>query len=662
MIDEIGHFALVLALCIAAVQIVVPLYGASRHDDALIALARPAALAQFVFIMVAFLALMHAYAVSDFSLVNVAANSSVAKPMLYKITGVWSNHEGSMLLWVFMLALFGAAVAVFGGNLPPELRARVLAVQGMIGVGFLVYILFASNPFLRLDPAPLDGNGLNPILEDRGLAFHPPCLYAGYVGFSISFCFAIAALIEGRVDPAWARWVRPWTLAAWCALTTGIAMGSWWSYYTLGWGGWWYWDPVENASFMPWIIGTALLHSAIVVEKRDTLKAWTILLAILTFSLSLIGTFLVRSGVLTSVHAFASDPLRGVFILALLGIATGGALLLFAIRAPSLQGGGLFAPISREGGLLLNNLLLTTAAATVLIGTLYPLFLDVVAHQKVSVGPPFFNMTFIPIMIPLLVAMAVGPLLSWKRGDLFAAFQRLKLAFAIAAGAAVVVLAIMGASSLGAACGLALAAWILAAVIVEWAERVHLFTEPLGQSFRRALRLPRAAWGMTLAHAGMAVVVAGITGSSAWSVEKIETVRPGQSVELAGYRVALDAVGEVQGPDYIATRADLRLLKGDRLIAAMHPEKRMFPREQGSQTDVAIRTNLLADVYAVIGDPDGKGGYTLRLYYNPLVPWIWLGAAVMAFGGLVSLSDRRHRVGAPSRRARREAAAAQPAE
>ena len=441
--------------------------------------------------------------------------------------------------------------------------------------------------------------------------------------------------------------MRPWTLAAWCALTIGIAMGSWWSYYTLGWGGWWFWDPVENASFMAWIIGTALLHSAIVVEKRDTLKTWTILLAILTFSLSLIGTFLVRSGVLTSVHAFASDPLRGVFILALLGIATGGALLLFAIRAPTLQGGGLFAPISREGGLLLNNLLLTTAAATVLIGTLYPLFLDVLAHQKVSVGPPFFDMTFIPIMVPLLVAMAVGPLLSWKRGDLFAALQRLKLAFAIAAFAAVAVLMLMGATSLGAACGLALAAWILVAVIVEWAERIHLFSEPLGQSFRRALRLPRAAWGMTLAHAGMAVVVAGITGSSAWSVEKIETVRPGQAVELAGYRIALDGISQVRGVDYVATRADLRLLKGDAVIAEMHPEKRFFPLEKGTQTDVAIRTNLLADVYAVIGDPDGKGGYTLRLYYNPLVPWIWLGAAVMAFGGLVSLSDRRHRVGAP---------------
>jgi cytochrome c-type biogenesis protein CcmF len=662
MIDEIGHFALVLALCVAVVQAVVPLYGAARGDSALIALARPAALAQFVFIALAFLALMHAYATSDFSVLNVATNSSSEKPLLYKITGVWSNHEGSMVLWVFMLALFGAAVAVFSRNLPPALRARVLSVQAMIGVGFLLFILFTSNPFVRLFPVPADGNGLNPILEDRGLAFHPPWLYAGYVGFSISFCFAIAALIEGRVDPAWARWVRPWTLAAWCALTIGIAMGSWWSYYTLGWGGWWYWDPVENASFMPWIIGTALLHSAIVVEKRDTLKAWTILLAILTFSLSLIGTFLVRSGVLTSVHAFASDPLRGVFILLLLGVATGGALLLFAIRAPSLQGGGLFAPISREGGLLLNNLLLTTAAATVLIGTLYPLFLDVVAKQKVSVGPPFFNMTFVPIMIPLLVAMAVGPLLSWKRGDLWAALQRLKIGFAIAAGAAIVTMAVMGYKSVGAACGLALAAWLLAAVIIEWAERIHLFSEPLGGSFRRALRLPRATWGMSFAHAGMAIVVAGITGSSAWTVEKIENVKPGGSVDLAGYTVALDAVKDARGPDYLATRADIRLMKGDKLIAAMHPEKRFFPLENGNQTDVAIRTNLLADVYAVIGDADGKGSYTLRLYYNPLVPWIWLGAMLMAFGGLVSLSDRRHRVGAPSRRARRLAAAAQPAE
>ncbi|MGH7093246.1 MAG: heme lyase CcmF/NrfE family subunit, partial [Stellaceae bacterium] len=385
MIDEIGHFALVLALCVSALQATLPLIGAARNDGALIAMARPAALAQFLFVAIAFFALMHAYAVSDFSLLNVATNSSINKPMLFKLAGVWSNHEGSMLLWVFMLGLFGAAVAAFCRNLPPALRARVLAVQAMIGFGFLLFILLTSNPFLRLLPAPIDGNGLNPILQDRGLAFHPPMLYTGYVGFSISFCFAIAALLEGRVDPAWARWVRPWTLAAWCALTAGLAMGSWWAYYTLGWGGWWYWDPVENASFMPWLAGTALLHSAIVVEKRETLKSWTVLLAIVTFSLSLVGTFLVRSGVLTSVHAFASDPRRGAFILLLLGVYTGGALLLYAIRAPKLVSGGMFSPISREGALLLNNLLLASAAATVFLGTLYPLFLDVVAHQKVSV-------------------------------------------------------------------------------------------------------------------------------------------------------------------------------------------------------------------------------------------------------------------------------------
>jgi cytochrome c-type biogenesis protein CcmF len=656
MITEIGHFALVLALCIALLQASLPLYGAARADGLLIAWARPAAIAQFLFIAIAFVALMHAYAVSDFSLANVAANSNSTKPLLYKLTAVWSNHEGSMLLWVFILTLFGAAVALFGRNLPPTLRARVLAVQAMIAVGFLVFILFTSNPFLRLWPAPADGMGLNPILRDPGLAFHPPCLYLGYVGFSITFCFAVAALIEGRVDPAWARWVRPWTLAAWCALTTGIAMGSWWAYYTLGWGGWWFWDPVENASFMPWLVGTALLHSAIVVEKREALKTWTILLAIIAFSLSLIGTFLVRSGVLTSVHAFANDPMRGVFILLLICLYTGGALLLFAWRAPQLAGGGLFAPISREGGLLLNNLLLTTAAATVLIGTLYPLFLDLVAHQKVSVGPPFYDMTFVPIMVPLLIAMAVGPMLPWKRGDLYAALSRLKVAFVVTAAAALVTLAATGAHSIGAACGLALAAWLFAATLTELAERVRLAADPRG-ALRRALHLPRATWGMILAHGGMAVVIAGITGSNAWTAERIVDARPGDRIELAGYTIALDAVNQVSGPDYTATRADMRLMRGGREIAQLHPEKRFFPVENGNATGVAIRTNLLSDVYAVIGDPDGKGGYTLRLYWNPLVPWIWLGAAAMALGGLVSLTDRRHRVGAPARR-RREIAAA----
>src|SRR4051794_19402803 len=656
MIAEIGHFGLVLALCVAVLQATLPLAGAARGDAALVALARPAAVAQFLFIATAFSALMYAYAISDFSLANVAANSNSAKPLIYKLSGVWSIHEGSMVLWVFMLGRFGAAVAAFGRNLPPGLRARVLAVQAMIGVGFLLFILLTSNPFLRLFPVPPDGNGLNPILQDRGLAFHPPCLYLGYVGFSIAFCFAIAALIEGRVDPAWARWVRPWTLAAWCALTIGIAMGSWWSYYTLGWGGGGFWDPVENASFMPWLVGTALLHSAVVVEKRDALKTWTVLLAILAFSLSLLGTFLVRSGVLTSVHAFASDPRRGVFILLLLSFYTGGALLLFAWRAPQLQGGGLFAPISREGGLLLNNLLLSTAAATVLLGTLYPLFLDLVAGQKVSVGPPFYNMTFVPIMVPLLVAMAIGPILPWKRGDLWAALSRLKLAFAVTAAIVLLVLIASGAGSVGAASGLGLAAWLFAATLAELADRIGLLDGPVGSVWRRTQRLPRAAWGMTLAHAGMAVVIAGIAGSSSWTEEKIVSARPGQTFDLAGYQIALDAVSPVSGPDHAAIRADMRLLRNGREIASLHPERRTFPN--GTATHVAIRTNMLSDVYAVIGEAEGDGAYVLRLYYNPLVPWIWLGAVVMTFGGLISLSDRRHRIGAPARRMRPVAAAA----
>src|SRR3954453_4785641 len=652
MIAEFGHYALVLALALALVQASVPIVGARKNDPVLMAVAGPTAVAQLLFVAMAFGALTICYVRSDFSVVNVFENSHTAKPLIYKISGVWGNHEGSMLLWVLILSLFGALVALFGGNLPARLKANVLAVQSWIAVAFLLFILVTSNPFLRILQPPFEGRDLNPILQDPGLAIHPPLLYLGYVGLSISFSFAIAALIDGRIDAAWARWVRPWTLLAWMFLTLGIAMGSYWAYYTLGWGGWWFWDPVENASFMPWLAATALLPSALVMEKRNALKVWTILLAILAFSLSLIGTFLVRSGVLTSVHAFATDPLRGVFILLLLGVYTGGALLLYAWRAPQLQGGGLFAPISREGGLLLNNLLLATAAATVLLGTLYPLFLDVVAHQKVSVGPPYFNMTFIPIMVPLIAAMAVGPMLPWKRGDLWAALSRLKLAFAAIAGAMVVTLAAAGVRSIGAACALGLAAWLFTATLVEWAERVRLFVDPLPSVLRRAWRLPRASWGMTSAHAGMAIVIAGIAGSTAWTEEKIVDARPGQSFEIAGYTIALDAVNEVTEADHTATRADMRLLKGDRLLMEMHPEKRFFPVENGNQTNVAIRTNLLSDVYAVIGDADGKGGYTLRLYWNPLVPWIWLGAALMAFGGMVSLTDRRPRVGAPARRSR----------
>ncbi|MGH7126888.1 MAG: heme lyase CcmF/NrfE family subunit, partial [Stellaceae bacterium] len=497
MIAELGHFALALALVLAIVQSTVPLYGAQRRDPALMALGGGTAIGQFALTALAFAVLAHAYVTSDFSLAIVVENSQSTKPLLYKITGVWSNHEGSMVLWVLILTLFGAAVAWFGTGLPPDLRARVLAVQGMIGAGFFAFILFTSNPFLRLSPAPPDGNGMNPILQDLGLAIHPPFLYLGYVGFSVSFSFAVAALIEGRVDAAWARWVRPWTLAAWCALTIGIALGSWWAYYTLGWGGWWYWDPVENASFMPWLVGTALLHSAIVVEKRDALKTWTILLAIVTFALSLIGTFLVRSGVLTSVHAFAQDPARGAFILLLLVIAIGGPLILYAVRAPSLRGGGLFAPISREGALVLNNLLLTVSLAAVFLGTLYPLFLDAIGGDKLSVGPPYFNLVFGVLMTPLLIAIPFGPLLGWKRGDLLAAAQRLMVAAGAGIAVVLAVFLLVNPAEVLATLGLGLAAWIGIGTLVEWSERVQLFRTPHKDTLARARRLPRAAYGMT---------------------------------------------------------------------------------------------------------------------------------------------------------------------
>jgi cytochrome c-type biogenesis protein CcmF len=657
MIAELGHFALALALVLAIVQSIVPLYGASRGDPGLMALGGSTAIGQFALVALAFAALAHGYITSDFSLATVVENSQSTKPLLYKITGVWSNHEGSMVLWVLILTLFGAAVAWFGTNLPPDLRARVLAVQGMIGAGFFAFILFTSNPFLRLSPAPPDGNGMNPILQDLGLAIHPPFLYLGYVGFSVSFSFAVAALIEGRVDAAWARWVRPWTLAAWCALTVGIALGSWWAYYTLGWGGWWYWDPVENASFMPWLVGTALLHSAIVVEKRDALKTWTILLAIVTFALSLIGTFLVRSGVLTSVHAFAVDPARGLFILLLLLVAIGGPLILYAVRAPTLEGGGIFAPISREGALVLNNLLLATGAATVFIGTLYPLFLDAMGGDKVSVGFPFFNRTFIPLMVPLLVAIPFGPLLGWKRGDLMAASQRLLFAAGAAIAVVLAILLFVSPTAVLATLGLGAAAWIGIGSLVEWSERVQLFRVPLKDTLGRARHLPRSAYGMTLAHLGVAVTVAGIA-ASAWESERIELVHPGDGLSIAGYEVRLDKVESVEGPNYTADRATVTVTKGGSPVTVMHPEKRFFPLQQMPTTVTAIRTDLVSDLYVTLADGDGKGAWTLRVYQKPLVPWIWLGCGVMALGGLVSLSDRRWRVGAAVRRTRAAVGAA----
>ena len=647
MITELGHMALILALCVALVQSTVPMLGAARGRPGWMAVGRNTALVQFSLVALAMAALMHAYITSDFSVINVVQNSHTDKPLLYKVTGVWGNHEGSMLLWIFMLSLCGAALALFSGNLPPDLRARVLSVQGMIAVGFLIFILFTSNPFLRMWPPAPNGHGLNPVLQDPGLAFHPPFLYLGYVGFSVAFSFAVAALIEGRVDAAWARWVRPWSLASWCFLTVGIAMGSWWSYYTLGWGGWWFWDPVENASFMPWLVGTALIHSAIVVERRDTLKSWTILLAIITFSLSLVGTFLVRSGVLSSVHAFAVDPLRGSFILILLVVAIGGSLTLYALRAPALKGGGLFAPVSREGALLLNNLLLATCAATVFLGTLYPLFLDAVGGAKVSVGPPFFDRTFGPIMVPVLIAMAIGPMLSWKRGDLLGALQRLWVAFAVACLFTLGTLYATYGGPVLAVFGLGLAVWTGMGVATEFAERVRLFRIPIGESVRRAINLPRSAIGMSLAHLGMAISVVGIS-ASAFEKEHLAIVPIGGDFNLAGYDFHFDKVENLQGPNFVANDATIEVRRGGELIAVMHPERRYFALQDQTTAVTAIRTNPIADLYVALGDPSDNG-WTIRAYWKPLISWIWGGALVMAFGGMVSLSDRRWRVGAATR-------------
>ncbi|MDX2204591.1 MAG: heme lyase CcmF/NrfE family subunit [Hyphomicrobiaceae bacterium] len=649
MITEIGHFALVLALVVALVQTLLPALGAQRGDVRLMAVAEPAAVAQLVLIGLSFFALMHAYVVSDFSVETVWANSHSLKPMLYKVSGVWGNHEGSMLLWVLILASFGAAVALFGDNLPRTLRANVLAVQALIAVAFLLFIVVASNPFIRI-PVQSEGRGLNPILQDPALAFHPPFLYAGYVGLSIAFSFAVAALIEGRTDAAWARWVRPWTLAAWVCLTLGIAMGSWWAYYELGWGGWWFWDPVENASFMPWLAATALLHSALVMEKREALKVWTILLAILAFSLSLMGTFLVRSGVLTSVHAFAVDPRRGVFILSIMMALIGGALALFAWRAPSLKQGGLFAPISREGSLVLNNVLLTVACGTVLVGTLYPLALDALTGAKISVGPPYFNATFGPLMVPLLLAVPVGPMLAWKRGDLAAALERLMLTGLAAALALAVSFAFMHRGPWLAPFGLALGVWVAVGAVAEWAQRIKAFAAPWDEVWRRARGLPRAAYGSGLAHFGLGMALVGIVATSAWQSEAVVALKPGERAEIAGYSLEFKGVVPRQGPNYNEQLGVFVVTRNGRPVAELTPSKRLYDMPPQPTTEAGIHVSLLGDLYVVLGDEikDG-GGSIVRLYFNPLVRCIWLGALVMALGGVLSLSDRRLRIGAPRR-------------
>jgi len=647
MIVETGHYALVLALALSIVQAVVPLWGALARDRALMAVAAPAAHAQFLFTALSFAALTYAYVVSDFSLINVIENSHSQKPLIYKISGVWGNHEGSMLLWVLTLTLFGSLVALRARRMPQDLAASVLAVQAWVSAAFFLFILFTSNPFARAPLAPMEGRDLNPILQDPGLAIHPPLLYLGYVGFSITFSFAAAALINGRIDAQWARWVRPWTLLAWMFLTLGIAMGSYWAYYTLGWGGFWFWDPVENASLMPWLAGTALLHSALVMEKRDALKVWTVFLAILAFSLSLLGTFLVRSGVLTSVHSFASDPERGVFILAILVFFIGGSLALFALRAQSLRQGGVFAPISREGALVLNNLLLTTSCATVFVGTLYPLALEALTGEKITVGPPFFNLTVGLIFLPIFLVMPLGQMLAWKRGDLLGAAQRLVFALGVGLVAGALFAAIHGEPVWSYACA-GLALFAIVGAFVDVYARVTGGGFAPGLMWRRAMGLPLSAWGTALAHAGMGVSLLGIAATG-WGVERIVSMRPGDTADLGRFMVRMDSLKERQQNNYVETEAVMTIRSGGALVGVMTPARKFYGARRMTTTEAGLMTVALGQIHIVLPEQNPNGSIDVRMYWKPYVALIWLGAVLMFIGGGASLADRRLRIGVARR-------------
>jgi cytochrome c-type biogenesis protein CcmF len=664
VIVETGHYALALALAVALLQSVLPIWGTHRGDPRLASVAVPAAITQFLLLAFAFAALTYAHVVSDFSLVTVVENSLTTKPLVYKFAGVWGNHEGSMLLWVLILATFGAAVATLGRGMAEELRANTLAVQGWISLAFLSFILFTSDPFARRFPAPLEGQDLNPLLQDPGLAIHPPLLYLGYVGSSIVFSFAVAALISGRLDAAWARYVRPWMLIAWIFLTLGIAIGSYWAYYTLGWGGFWFWDPVENASLMPWLAGTALLHSAAVMEKREALKVWTLFLAILTFSLSLLGTFLVRSGVLTSVHSFASDPARGVFILIILTLFIGGSFGLYAWRSPSLGRGGLFAPVSREGALAVNNLLLTTCCATVLTGTLYPLALEALTGDKISVGAPFFNLALGPLVVPMLLLMPVGQSLAWKRGKLLGAAQRVTFAAMGGLMVAIVLVAVNRGGPVLAAVGLGLAAYLIIGSFGDVVSRVWTRGQPAGVMLARAVGLPRSAWGAAIAHAGLGVTLMGLAATG-WGTERIEAVKLGQGVDLGPYQVTIVSLRSQEGPNYSEVLADTIIRRNAATVASVEPAKRSFPVRQTTVTEAGIVTLGLGQIYISLGEQHPDGSIDARMFWKPLVTAIWIGAVIMAFGGIVSLSDRRLRIGFARRAARvlgANPAAPQPAE
>ena len=651
MTTELGHFALILAFMVSIFQMIVPLVGAHRGNSAWMAVADPAAATQFFLTAFSFAVLTWAFVTSDFSLNLVTANSHTDKPMLYKITGVWGNHEGSLLLWVLILTLFGACASWFGGNLPPTLKARVLAVQSSVAAAFFAFILFTSNPFTRLAVPPMNGQDLNPLLQDPGLAFHPPFLYLGYVGLSMAFSFAVAALIEGRVDAAWGRWVRPWTLAAWLFLTIGIGLGSWWAYYELGWGGFWFWDPVENASLMPWLIAAALLHSAIVVEKREALKSWTILLAILAFGFSLIGTFIVRSGVLTSVHAFANDPERGVFILMILCFFMGGALLLFALRAGAMEAKGVFSTISRESGLVLNNLLLAVSTFVVFIGTIWPLVIEMFTDRTVSVGPPFFNMAFTPFALAMAVAMPLGGMLAWKRAKIDRAVMQLIPALFLAIAAGLLVWAVYSGRSALAPLGIALSVWLVAGSLLDLWSRTG--RGALAGRFGRLWRLPRADWGKATAHAGVGVTMFGVAALTGYQLEDIRVAEPGQPYQVGAYEIELLSVAQnVQGPNYISTMAHVAVRDGQgRQIALLHPEKRIYPVAGMPTTEAGIDSGWTRDVYLALGDPQPSGGWALRTWIKPFANWIWGGTIIMALGGLLSLSDRRYRVAAGAAKA-----------
>ena len=647
MIVELGHFALSLALVVALLQTAVPLIGAAQRRGAWMAAAEPLAVAQLLLLAFAFAALTWAFVTSDFSVALVVSNSHTLKPLIYKISGVWGNHEGSLLLWTLILALFGASAAWFGGNLPDTLRARVLAVQGSIGVAFLLFMLLTSNPFLRLEVPPFDGQDLNPLLQDPGLAFHPPFLYLGYVGLSMAYSFAVAALLEGRVDAAWGRWVRPWTLAAWVFLTIGIALGSWWAYYELGWGGFWFWDPVENASFMPWLIAAALLHSAIVVEKREALKSWTILLAILAFGFSLIGTFIVRSGIITSVHAFANDPDRGVFILLILAFFTGGALMLYALRAGVMEARGVFGTLSREAGIVANNVLLSVSCFVVFVGTIWPLVAELLAGRKLSVGPPFFNAAFTPFVVAIAVLLPFGAMLAWKRADAGRGLRALRVPALLALAAGALAWAMQtGQSALG-PIGAALGLWVVAGAGADiWARGGH---EGVGLRLRRIARLPRADWGKAVAHGGLGVTIFAVSAMMAWQREDIRVLQAGEAFDLAGREVRLIEVREVEGPNYLATQGVFEVTENGQSFV-LRPEKRIYPAAGMPTTEAGIDYGLWRDVYLVLGDAQSDGGWAVRSYVKPFANWLWAGCALMALGGLLSLSDRRYRIAAGARR------------